>query len=202
MSVHLHPVFACVWLLEIGTLLWLGLMPKQASWFGWYIWLWGLREVISFSFSWFAIPYSDYLIYVWTTQFLLHLMACIVILRCVQIKLPRSIFGNFLLSFGVLTVMCVMWSTGKVQWVEGTANLWIAILAWVVWARIQPWMLMDAGRRALPGFLILYSGGVVTSWIWALRPAPQPAVWAGEFLVQGAALAWWLRTSLARSPRR
>jgi hypothetical protein len=60
----------------------------------------------------------------------------------------------------------------------------------------------DASRRALPGFLILYSGGVVTSWIWALRPAPQPAVWLGEFAVQGAALTYWvwnLRPSSARS---
>ena len=82
--------------------------------------------------------------------------------------------------------MCVMALTdGSVQWVDGAANAWIAILAWAVWAR----------RRADPiivGYLLLYSGGVLTSWVWALRPAPQPAVWLAEFAVQGAAFGWWL----------
>jgi hypothetical protein len=193
MSVHLHPIFACVWLLEIGALLTLGLMPKQASWFGWYIWLWGLREAVSFLFSWLVVPYGDYLTYVWTTQFILHLLATVVILRCLGISWPKSIFGNFLIFCGVLTALCAMALTdGSVQWVDGAANVWIAILAWVVWARIEPWMLIDANRRALLGFLVLYSGGVITSWVWALRPAPQPAVWTVEFAVQGAALAWWL----------
>lgn len=184
------------WFLTLGLELWLcsRIRRIRVPWlFAAWVLMWTtahvLRTVLCLAHLWWWDWYFGY----WPAVWICHLLVVLFLLRTAGISWPRSLLGHFVLTMGALVLIGVMTLTnGAVRWMEGSVSLWIAILAWVVWARINPWMLIDASRRALPGFLILYSGGVVTSWWWALRPAPQPAVWAVEFAVQGAALGWWI----------
>ena len=195
------------WFIALALELWLcwrvldsDSLPPSVM-FNWWLLIWTaahvIRTVLCLAHLWWWDWYFAY----WPAVWACHLLAVLFLLNAGGISWPRSLMGNFILTLGALVLIGVMTLTnGAVQWMEGSASTWIAILTWLVLARINPWMLMDSRRRALPGFLILYSGGVVTSWWWALHPAPQPAVWLAEFAVQGAAFSYWIWAARRANP--
>jgi hypothetical protein len=158
--------------------------PEPAL-FTWWLFIWTeahvIRTVLCLAHLWWWDWYFAY----WPAVWICHLLAVLFLLNAGGISWPRSLMGNFVLALGGLVLIGVLTMTnGAVTWMEGSVSTWIAILAWVMWGKVR--------SPLISGFVLLYSGGTLTSWWWALRPAPQPAVWLAEFAVQGAAFAWWI----------
>jgi hypothetical protein len=177
------------WFLALALELWLcyRIRRVRVPWlFAAWLLLWTVAHVVRTVLCLAHLWWYDWYFAYWPAVWICHLLVVLFLLNAGGISWPRSLMGNFILTLGALVLIGVMTLTnGAVRWMEGSVSLWIAILALAVWAR----------RRADPiivGYLLLYSGGVLTSWVWALRPAPQPAAWLAEFAVQGAAFGYWL----------
>ena len=127
-----------------------------------------------------------------------------------NVRLPETTHGHASLAFaGIIFAVIATryWSAGGsatvIRFVEGGCITWICGVAWVGWfltpgerhmiARYR-WLGNGMGvyERLLIGFLIYYSGSVVTVWVWAFVKAPYPVVWGVELAVQAAAVGWWI----------
>jgi hypothetical protein len=180
------------WFLTLALELWLCARlfwprPRGArpTLFAWWLYVWTaahiVRTVLCLAHLWWWDWYFAY----WPAVWACHLLAVLFLLNAGGISWPRSLMGNFVMTLGALVLIGVLTVTnGAVTWMEGSISTWIAILAWVMWGKVR--------SPLITGFLILYTGGTLTSWVWALRPAPQPAVWLAEFAVQGAAFSYWI----------